>query len=51
MTSSCGVLKCKKDLTSFHSSRPRTDGAMVQVLNTGRCYLLCNECATEIGLM
>ena len=47
----CEIIGCTTSLSAFHPSKPRIDGIAVQVLSTGRIYMICNACAKRIGLV
>ena len=49
--SKCEISMCGREMDSFHPTKERTDGILVQVLSTGRAYLVCDNCAKKLGLV
>ena len=47
----CEITGCTTPMTSFNPIADRTDGVLVEVLNTKRAYLVCNSCAKKLGLI
>jgi len=47
----CEITGCEKKMEPFHPSKPRTDGVIIEVLNTHRAYMVCTECAKKLGLI
>ncbi len=49
--SKCEISQCGREMTPFHPTKKRTDGITIQVLNTGRIYLVCDNCAKKLGII
>ncbi len=47
----CEITGCNREMLPFHPKNERIDGITVQVLNTGRAYTICNNCAKKLGLI
>lgn len=47
----CEIIGCNTILSVFNPSKPRIDGIIIQVLNTGRIYMVCNICAKKLGFI
>ena len=47
----CDILECETVLSKINPIKQRIDGILIQVLNTGKAYLICNKCAKKLGLI
>jgi len=47
----CEIIGCGTPMSDFEPTAARTDGVLVEVLNTKRAYLVCNSCAKKLGLI
>lgn len=47
----CEIIGCNHEMEPFHPSNERIDGITIQVLNTGRAFMVCNNCAKKFGLI
>jgi hypothetical protein len=45
----CDNPKCNNELLPM-TNTPRTDGVMVQAVNSGKAYIYCNSCAAAYGI-
>lgn len=47
----CEITGCGREMENFNPLKDRKDGIVVQVLNTGRAYMMCNDCAKKLGMV
>jgi len=47
----CEITGCEREMDDTQLGKPRTDGILVQVLNTGRLYWICDNCGKKLGLI
>lgn len=48
----CEISQCGREIENFNPSKPRSDGSsLIQILNTGRLFWICNNCIQKLGLV